>query len=174
MRGVLRDLRNRVRAAGFWLAVLACRVLRVRFLVNPVYPPSLTRIGHLAAEPDCFVKEGILGLRRWCIGVILIERERAANPCLLDYWRQRLRVVSSPFWVRLLTPLADVRALRRSPGTALRAFSPWPRAQYRSSYSLCGRGAASEVTTKRRVSPAAMTSALSTTRQGRDHAAAAE
>jgi putative glycosyltransferase (TIGR04372 family) len=112
MRGLFRRLRGSVRAAGFWLAVLVCRVLRIRFLVNPVYPPSLTHIGHLSAEPDCFVKEGLLGLRRWCIGVILIPRDRAANPCLLDYWRQRLWVVSSPFWVRLLAPLSEVPALR--------------------------------------------------------------
>jgi putative glycosyltransferase (TIGR04372 family) len=97
---------------AFRLAVLACRVLRVRFLVNPVYPPSLTRIGHLAVEPDCFVKEGVLGLRRRYVGLLLCPRHAAANPCLLDYWRQRLWVVSSPFWVRVLTPLADVPALR--------------------------------------------------------------
>jgi putative glycosyltransferase (TIGR04372 family) len=112
MRGPFRSLRGRFVAAGFWLVVLVCRALRVRFLVNPIFPPAFSRIGHLAAEPDCFVKESLLGLRRWCFGVILFSRERAANPCLLDYWRQRLWVISSPFWVRLLTPLAEVPALR--------------------------------------------------------------
>lgn len=105
-------MRSSLRRLSFWLAVLACRLLRVRFLHNPVYPPSLTRIGHLCSEPDCFVKEGILGLRKWCIGVILIERARAANSCVLDYWRQRLWVVSKPFWVRLLKPLSEVPALQ--------------------------------------------------------------
>jgi putative glycosyltransferase (TIGR04372 family) len=105
-------LRARMCAAGFWLVVLVCRILRIRFLVNSVYPPLFTHIGHLAAEPDCFVKEGLLGLRPWFIGVLLIPRGSAANPCLLNCWRQRLWVVSSPFWVRLLSPLAAVPELQ--------------------------------------------------------------
>lgn len=108
----MRGLFRRAGAAAFWLAVLACRVLRVRFLVNPVYPPSLSRVGHLAAEPDCFVKEGLLGRRPRYTGVLLFSRDQAANSCLLDYWRQRLWVVRSPFWVRVLGPLAGVPALQ--------------------------------------------------------------
>jgi putative glycosyltransferase (TIGR04372 family) len=105
-------VKTAVGAIVFRLAVLVCRALRVRFLVNPAFPPAFTRVGHLSAEPDCFIKEGLLGLRPRCIGVLLVPREKAANPCLLDYWRQRLWVVSSPFWVRVLGPLAEVPALR--------------------------------------------------------------
>ncbi|VTR93884.1 Uncharacterized protein OS=Methylocystis sp. (strain SC2) GN=BN69_2093 PE=4 SV=1 [Gemmata massiliana] len=96
----------------FRLAVLVCRALRVRFLVNPAFPPAFSRIGHLAAEPDCFVKEGLLGLRPRCVGVLLVPRDDAANPCLLDYWRQQLWVISSPFWVRVFGPLAEIPAFR--------------------------------------------------------------
>ncbi len=105
-------MRGAVGTIVFRLAVLACRALRVRFLMNPVFPPAFSRIGHLAAEPDCFVKEGRLGLRPRCVGVLLVPRAEAANPCLLDYWRQRLWVVSSPFWVRLLGPLAEIPAFQ--------------------------------------------------------------
>src|SRR5262245_39925286 len=88
-------------ATVFGRAVLLCRLLRVRFLANPAGSWAFTRVGHLAAEPDCFIKEGLLGLRPWYVGVILFRRDLAANPCLLDYLRQRLWVISSPFWTRL-------------------------------------------------------------------------
>jgi len=62
--------------------------------------------------------------------------------------------------------VAAVRSLGRAPGTALLSCSHVPRAQERSSESIGGEGACSEVTTKRGVSPAGMTAALSPTRHG--------
>ena len=62
--------------------------------------------------------------------------------------------------------VAEVRSLWRSHLTALIWFSQFPRAQEISSYVCCGVGAAKEVTTKRGLSPAAITSALRMTRQG--------
>ncbi len=53
------------------------------------------RIGHLAAELDCFVKEQRLGHlpnRRW---FILAPPARVANPHLLNYWRTHIRVIDS-------------------------------------------------------------------------------
>jgi|SRR5579883_684605 len=105
-------MRSLVRSVGLRLAVRVCRALRIRFLVNPCSGLAFTRVGHLAAEPDCFVKEGLVGRRPWYRGVLLFPRATAANPCLLEYWRQRLWVISSPFWVRLLAPLTEVPALR--------------------------------------------------------------
>jgi hypothetical protein len=70
--------------------------------------------------------------------------------------------------------VADVRSLWRSLFTALLAFSPLPRAQYTSSDTCCGGGASQDVTTHRGLSPAAMTSALTMTRHGCSHEAAAE
>ncbi len=81
------------------VAAAVLYVARVRFL--ELAAPG--RIGHLAAEPDNFVKERALGLRGWCYAVILSPPGSAANDCLLDYWRRYIRVVRSPFWIRLLS-----------------------------------------------------------------------
>ncbi len=51
------------------------------------------RIGHLALEPDCLLKEQALGHipeRKW---VVLAPRGRVANEHLLAYWEPHLRVV---------------------------------------------------------------------------------
>lgn len=50
------------------------------------------RVGHLAIEPDCLVKEQVLGLipeRRW---FILAPSGRVANSHLLNYWKPLIRV----------------------------------------------------------------------------------
>jgi putative glycosyltransferase (TIGR04372 family) len=50
------------------------------------------RIGHLAIEPDCLLKEEALGLipkHRW---LILAPPDRVANKHLLGYWKPRIRV----------------------------------------------------------------------------------
>jgi hypothetical protein len=57
----------------------------------------LGRIGHLAAEPDIFIKIRLLGLRRWNSGVIISPPGDAANECLLDYWSRYFRVIRYPF-----------------------------------------------------------------------------
>jgi putative glycosyltransferase (TIGR04372 family) len=77
---------------------LVLYLLRVRFLrMN-----APRRLGHLAAEPDIFIKQGVLGLRRRCYGVLVSPAGTAANECLLDYWARYIKVVRSPFWGRIL------------------------------------------------------------------------
>src|SRR5881394_955776 len=71
---------------------------RVRFL--QITAPG--RIGHLACEPDIFVKLGRVGMRGACRGVILSPPGTAANEQLLTYWSRYLRIVRSPFWLRVL------------------------------------------------------------------------
>jgi putative glycosyltransferase (TIGR04372 family) len=71
---------------------------RVRFLRFTAFG----RIGHLAAEPDIFIKERMLGMRNWCYGVILSPPGAAANECLLEYWRRYIKVVRSPLWLGIL------------------------------------------------------------------------
>ncbi len=109
IRKTLGQARRRAAATGFALAVLMCRALRIRFLVNPVFPVSFSRLGHLAAEPDCFIKEGLLGLRPRYRGVILFPRDRVANRCLLDYWRQYLWVFTLTLPEILNGPLGNAR-----------------------------------------------------------------
>lgn len=65
------------------------------------------RIGHLAAEVDCFLKLKALGEirqdRRYFLAVPL---DRAANAHLLAYWREKLPVVSHPLLARLLETMS--------------------------------------------------------------------
>jgi putative glycosyltransferase (TIGR04372 family) len=73
---------------------------------------AIGRIGHLAAEPDFFIKDRLLGSRGWYYGVIVSPPGTAANDCLLDYWRRYLRVVRSPFWSWILNRLSRFSCLR--------------------------------------------------------------
>ena len=73
---------------------------RVRFLGI-----GIGRIGHLALEPDVFVKEQLLGLSKRCHGVIISPRGTVANDCLLDYWRRYITVVRSSLWAIILARL---------------------------------------------------------------------
>jgi putative glycosyltransferase (TIGR04372 family) len=104
---------NRARDAGFWWTIreLALRsvswlawlcLVPVSFHLHLVgfrrLPIHTQRIGHLAAEVDCFLKKVRLGQidgsgKRY---FILAPAKRVANVCLLDYWRQYVRVLSHP------------------------------------------------------------------------------
>jgi len=70
---------------------------RIRFL-----RVALGRIGHLALEPDIFVKEQLLGLTKRCYGIIVSSPGTAANECLLEYWRRYIRVVRHSLWAKVL------------------------------------------------------------------------
>jgi putative glycosyltransferase (TIGR04372 family) len=60
------------------------------------------RIGHLAAEIDCFLKERALGRlpkRHW---FVLAPPGRTANRHLIEYWRAHVTIVESPLLCRVL------------------------------------------------------------------------
>ncbi|NDH69101.1 MAG: TIGR04372 family glycosyltransferase, partial [Gammaproteobacteria bacterium] len=61
-------------------------------------PVFTQRIGHLAAEVDCFLKLKQLGeiVGSEKIYFILAPASQVANLCLLDYWRDHVVVVSNP------------------------------------------------------------------------------
>jgi putative glycosyltransferase (TIGR04372 family) len=88
--GILRAI-ELILAAPLYLA-------RIRFLQIT----ALGRIGHLACEPDIFIKLGLLGMRGACRGVILCPPGAAANERLLEYWSRYLWIVRSAFWIRVL------------------------------------------------------------------------
>lgn len=81
--------------------------LGVRFV--PIY---VERIGHLACEPDCYIKEGLLGLRPKYREIVLAPEDKVVNLHLLSYWRRYLRIITSPRICSLLTPLASEEILR--------------------------------------------------------------
>lgn len=63
------------------------------------------RIGHLASEFDCFLKERALGRlpeRRW---FVVAPRRKVANPCLLDYWKRHVSIIQSPWICAVLSAM---------------------------------------------------------------------
>jgi len=88
------------------------------------------RIGHLAIEPDCLLKEEALGLlprRRW---FILAPRNRVANRHLLNYWRPLIRVHDNPAICFILGSMSSFRLMRQDVSRYLQAARPVP-ASYR-------------------------------------------
>lgn len=90
----------------YWLPSWFLYLARVRFL-----DVFMERIGHLAMEPDCYIKEGILGMRPQYFGVLLAARP-VANRHFLNYWRKHIRVVTSPIGRTLLSPFLLYKRLR--------------------------------------------------------------
>jgi putative glycosyltransferase (TIGR04372 family) len=107
--------------------VLAARGIRFFCIAVP------DRIGHLAIEPDCYLKDIELGRVSPARTVLLIKKGRVpANPCMLDYWRQFMPVLSNRLLVALLYPLRkheavwfDVRRYAARPKTAAGCYATY-------------------------------------------------
>lgn len=82
-------------------AALLLRCVNVRFIAS-----RIDRVGHLALDIDCYVKEGRLGLHPRHRAVLLAPRDRVSNAHLSRYWRRHLRVIESPLACALLRPLS--------------------------------------------------------------------
>lgn len=70
------------------------------------------RVGHLAAEIDCFLKKRNLGelkVRRYFVAIPI---DRVANSHLLFYWAQHLPVISHPRLARLLIAMSSFVLMR--------------------------------------------------------------
>ncbi len=93
------------------------------------------RIGHLAIEPDCLLKEQALGLipkRRW---FMLAPSRRVANRHLLNYWKPLIRVYEHGTVCFVLDTMSSFRLMRydtfkylrpaRSPWSAYQIYSRW-------------------------------------------------
>jgi putative glycosyltransferase (TIGR04372 family) len=62
----------------------------------------------LSLEPDCYIKEGILGIRPSYKAIFLAPANQVVNLHFLEYWRQysrHIRIVTSPICCHLLYPL---------------------------------------------------------------------
>ena len=94
-------------ALGFLPAFLL-RFFNIRFL-----PVTVDRIGHLAIEPDCYLKERILGLRPTFKTVLLCApKSKVANQALAGYWSQHFVQISAPWLCAALKPLSVQKMLR--------------------------------------------------------------
>lgn len=82
-----------------------CLITNTKFV--PLYVRS---IGHLCKEPDCYIKEEILGLRPKYNSIVLASRGTVANVPMLDYWRSyNLKIITSPILCAILEPLSKNR-----------------------------------------------------------------
>ncbi|MEM1160473.1 MAG: TIGR04372 family glycosyltransferase [Pseudomonadota bacterium] len=80
-------------------AILATLGIRFARISNP------GRIGHVAAEVDCFLKEQALELIPKERPILLLERRRAANAAFLDLIRTNMTVWDKRWQKLLFTPL---------------------------------------------------------------------
>lgn len=77
-----------INAGWIFLLPLACVLHAVGFRRLTI---NTERVGHLACEPDCFLKLKALGqLPRWRIWFVLAPPKRVANSHLFAYWQDHL------------------------------------------------------------------------------------
>ncbi|MEG4283591.1 TIGR04372 family glycosyltransferase [Microcoleus sp. A006_D1] len=82
--------------------------LGIRFITPEYFTswPWLGAIGHLALNIDIYIKMGILGWRPQYHTILLAPPEQVINPCLLNYWRRYLHIITDPSLIDRLLPLA--------------------------------------------------------------------
>ena len=86
-------------------------ILNVRFAQ---VDHMLEWMGHLASEPDLFVKSQLLGWAPNIRLVILAPPGRAVNSCILEYWTKYITVIGNRVAILLLRPLEFTPFLRYS------------------------------------------------------------
>ena len=64
------------------------------------------RIGHLVTEVDCLLKEEALGILRRRKWLLLAPPSQVANPHLLGYWKQKVRVIENPWFCTVLKAMS--------------------------------------------------------------------
>lgn len=84
----------------YGIPALSLYLLNLRFvkISNP------GRIGHVALEPDWFIKEMTIGARPRVKPILLMAKKDCPNPCLLEYWEKYIHVVRNRLAIALLRP----------------------------------------------------------------------
>lgn len=90
------------------VGVLAVCGIRFAFVSHP------NRIGHLAAEVDCFLKERELGLIPDETPILILDRKRAGNAALANLYKRYMTVLDQPWQRRLFNEISKVPAMRLS------------------------------------------------------------
>jgi len=81
-----------------------------------IVPVITERIGHLASEPDCFIKLKLLGDKsvKGRIFAILAPRPKVANRCLLDYWKDHFKIIENSILCSLLQSISHGPLMKQS------------------------------------------------------------
>ncbi|MEM7744382.1 MAG: TIGR04372 family glycosyltransferase [Pseudomonadota bacterium] len=116
---LIRKLGAVLRGVLCWpiVGILAVCGIRFAFVSNP------GRIGHLAAEVDCFLKERALGLVPDEHPILLLDRRRAGNIALLDIYKRHLTVLDRRWQRHLLAEITKIQTARLSLGRPVVGFS---------------------------------------------------
>ena len=97
-----------------WISLLPL-ILPLHFAGYRRLPVLTQRIGHLAAEVDCFLKLQNLGEVDYRKNYFILAPEnKIANSCLLDYWQDHIKVIRHPFACWLLSLLTRGPLIRHS------------------------------------------------------------
>jgi|GEM_PF-82173 len=117
-----REWTGRTLHIGKSLAAALSRVLQALATLPPAFVlksmgirflrTNIDRIGHLACDVDCYVKSRRLGLAPEHHAILLAPANKVANKALLDLWSRHVRVISSPWLCRMLSPLSGHPMLR--------------------------------------------------------------
>lgn len=88
--------------------------IALSFKVLKIYIPYffIERIGHLASDPDSFLKKYYLKNKKFPVSILLAPNHFSANKKLVDYWRKYFFVIQNPFISRALAPLCFHPLLR--------------------------------------------------------------
>ncbi|XZN95181.1 MAG: TIGR04372 family glycosyltransferase [Microcoleus sp.] len=82
--------------------------LGIRFITPEYFThwPWLQAIGQLACTIDIYIKMGIIGWRPQHQTIILAPSEQVINPCLVNYWRRYLYIITDNSLIVRLLPMA--------------------------------------------------------------------
>lgn len=108
-------LANLLRAIGFRAAYFLPYLLLTGSGYRLIRLTHPERIGHLAGEMDCILKEERLGWAPEQKGLLLAPANIVANARLVDYFERYVRVVRSPLVCRILEPLLRIQRLQFRP-----------------------------------------------------------
>lgn len=107
-----RSLRSALKTLVAYALYLIPSLLLVIANRRLIQLTNLNRIGHLAGEMDCLLKESLLDPGASHKGVLLAPRDRVANNRIVDYWAKYVSVIRSPWLCRLLNPMYRLRHVR--------------------------------------------------------------
>jgi putative glycosyltransferase (TIGR04372 family) len=91
------NLKNIILLILYTIPAFILKILNVRF---PNF--NLKHIGHLLAEPDCYVKEVKLGLTKKYHMIILAPDKIVANQAALNYWAKYFIIIRNKFLIKIL------------------------------------------------------------------------
>lgn len=103
--GLSRWVLRRIVSEIVWVLFLPLTLVG-HFLGYRRVPVNTSRIGHLAAEVDAFLKDRALGnlaSRKW---FLLASKNHVANAALLEYWAEKVPIVRNPVACAVLSSMS--------------------------------------------------------------------